>query len=373
MKKLFIYFSIAIFSLIAISCSKDDDKIDETSLKELFVKLNKKTIVPGEKVVFKAVDIHNKEVLGVDFYVNDAKATNDYDFNKEGVYSIVAKKQGYKASYPENLMVGNVIDLKLKLVANKSEIIAGEEVSFTVTSGGKVVTGFYIEQIGSGLLLSEKWTAHKASTYSLYAFKGGYVKSEVITIKVNPKEIKDDKSFVINGTKYGVEKVLLVADAKDEGSDKPIPYLYTDITNGKKYQVFRLYAINYQSQAIGIYTMGVYVSNEKDFVLPSNANPADVFPLGGIGVVGDKEVIKFGKEGIDRAFSNWLAPFDAVNERPGKIKYELVSKDKKLEVKYEGDFYELSFFPIKSNVKNISSNKKQEYLGFSELQRIDFK
>lgn len=354
MKQILKYFSVLLLTIATVSCSSDDNA--NTEMQELIVKVDKMAIDEGETVLFNAVDTNNKTVGDVDYYVNNTQVSNPYKFDKKGTFNVIARKSGYKTSTPKTILVGRVLNNKLELVADKAEIIAGENVVFKVLSNGEVVNDCFIDIMGQGLMLGNDWTSLTEGTFKFYAFKGEYLNSNIVTVTVKDKPIVGNQFFSINGEKYSVGEVQLAAHVKAENDENPEPYLYTDKTTGRKFQVYELVAINKVRQALTSYLMGVYVAdNETKFVYPSSAKPEEVFSLGGVGVIGNNAVVTFKAEDIQEVNVNWTTPLDPSKVNKGKVKYNLITKDKKVEVIYDGEFSGLSYVPIPKETKNVKN------------------
>ncbi|KUF45531.1 hypothetical protein AS361_07825 [Myroides marinus] len=365
MKQILKYFSVLLLTIVAIGCSSDDSN---TELKELMVNVDKMTVEEGEVVKFSAVDSNNKTIDGVDYFINNVEVSNPYRFMKSGTYNVVAKKNGYNMSAPKTILVGRVLNKRLELVASRTEIVAGDNVTFQVLADGEPVNDYYIEVMGRGLLLGDTWTSLTEGTFKLYAFKGEYLNSNVVTIKVKDKPIDDNQFFSIIGEKYGIGEVQFAAHVQAEDDKNIKPYHYTDKATGKKFQVYELVSINRVRQALTSYLIGVYVAdNETKFIYPSSAKPTDVFSIGGVGVVGNNATVSFSAQDIAEVNIDWIkpiAPFDPMNPdkaSKGEINYDIITKDKKLQVVYKGEFKGLSFVPIKAGTKGI---KKASFFSF---------
>ncbi|MCC9041755.1 hypothetical protein LNQ81_03440 [Myroides sp. M-43] len=348
MKKLLLFFSGFLLVLSAFSCSEDNTP-DDTIQKELFVIIPKNAISVGSSVSLKAVDRESKEVSDVDFYVDETKITKEHKFDKRGIYNIVAKKVGYMNSTPTAIMVGDVVSQKLELAVTSIDITVREEVEFKVSLGGKSISGYYIEAIDNGLLSGNKWSSNVPGTFKFFAFKEGCFNSEEIIITVKPKEIKDNQAFTVNGKKYGVDKVFLYVDVKEENQQQP--YFYKT-EKGDTYLLYNLHAFDDQT-ALCTYQFAVFTPNNKEvFVLPSEVNPSDVVFIGGIAVLEETVVLSYGVSRFDKNWVEWQAPFDGPSKKPGKIKYGFKSKDGKLGLNYEGEFFGLLPQPVKKRISN---------------------
>ncbi|MDM1367839.1 hypothetical protein HX052_06375 [Myroides marinus] len=353
MKKLLFYFFVVLLTVAMGACSKDDNTPDDKVLKDLFVQTSNTTVDIGASVDFIAVDNDRKEVKEVDFFADGVKITKDYKFDKRGVYNVIAKKTGYKNSVPLPIMVGGAIAEKLELVASKDEILIGEQVSFTVSIDGRAVSGYILEHIKVGMLSGDKWSAFEEGTYQFRAFKEGYISSDIVTIKVNKKPIIDNQSFTINGVKYGIEEVLLEGDVVDDNKNIASVFIYTD-SNGRKYQKYRLFARSMTTATYTVVEFAVYVSAmEKEFMFPTDVDPKDVVVLNVGAVVDNVAVASLDADKLDVATSKWTTPFEHYFKSPGVVNYQIVSKDKKLQINYEGNYNGLEFSKVKPNTKKM--------------------
>ncbi|MDM1373700.1 hypothetical protein HX052_16905 [Myroides marinus] len=340
--------------IVAIGCSKEDDN---TETRELIVKVDKMAIDEGETLKFSAVDSNNKDVQDVDFYVNSTKVDSQYKFDKKGAYNVIAMKKGYITSAPKTILVGSTIVDKLELIADKTEIKANESVKFKVMSGGKEVSDYYIMITGQGPLLGNVWTSNNAGTFKLYAIKGGYLNSAEVTIVVKPKDIDDNQSFIYDNVKYGVDEAILAPHVEAGNDVKPTPYIYTDKNTDKKYQVYELVVLNNSQQILISYMMGVYVTDaEKDFVYPSVAKPEDVFPIGGLVAKGQGVAAKFTPQDFEKLQIVWKTKYDPKVSDKGEIKYDMLSKDKKVMVKFEGIYSASKYVTIEPKGTNTVAN-----------------
>lgn len=339
MKKLLFYFSLFLLTVSTVGCSKDDNTPSDFVQKDLFIEASSIAVDEGGLVVFKAYDNNRKEVTDVNFYVDNVKVSQEYKFEKRGVYNVIAKKTGYKDSDALAILVGGAIADKLNLEADSIEIRLGEKVMFTITADGRSVSDYYIAVSDGGLLTGNSWTPYQEGVYKFYAFKEGFFNSDVISITVKPKEIKENQYFVLKDKKYGIDVAqfsVQVYERKNEDEDAK-PYIYTEEKTGKKYQVYELLVMNIDERSGIIYLMGVYVSkDETGFVLPEQTEPSNVFSLGVIGMVEGKEELKVEANAIEKVSIEWLGAYDFSKEEQGPIKYELLLKDKKAELKYEG-------------------------------------
>lgn len=349
------YFSLFLLTIGMVGCSKDDNTPSDFVQKDLFVEASSLAVEEGGVVTFKAYDNDRKEVPEVTFYVDHVKVTPQYKFEKRGVYNVVAKKTGYKDSDVLAVLVGGAIAEKLVLQVDQTEVSVGDKVSFIVSADGRSVTNFYIENIGRGLLGGNTWTSYEVGTYTFYAFKEGFYNSDKVTVTVKPKEIKENQYFTIKGVKYAINVAQLsihIYERKNE-EEEAFPYLYTDKSNGKKYQIYELLVMNTDDRSGVIHLIGVYVADgEKKFILPDQADKANVFPLDVLAVINNKLEIGVAANAIENVSIEWIGAYDPDKVEHGPIKYGLMLKDKSVELKYEGMYEALYGTDIKPTDEN---------------------
>lgn len=362
MKTILKYFSVIFLAIIGVACSSDDDTTDT---KELIVKVGKIAIAEGETLKFSAFDSNNKEVLGVDFYVNSIKVGNEYKFDKKGAYNIIAMKKGYITSAPKTILVGNAITDKLELIADRTEVKVGESVKFKVMIGSKEVSDYYIMITGQGSLLGNILISNNPGTFKLYAIKAGYLNSGEITVVVKPKDINDNQSFMYDNVKYGVDETILAPHVEEGNDQDPIPFVYTEKNTGKKFQVYELVVLNNSQQILISYMLGVYVTDaEKGFVYPSNVTSERIFSIGGIVAKGQGVVAKLTPQDFEKLQIVWKTKYDPTVSKTAEIKYDMLTKDKKVKVNFEGVYSASKYVTVESKgintvpIVNTSSKSK---------------
>jgi hypothetical protein len=363
MRNILKYFTVMLLLVAAVGCSKEDDTVDDSGKKEMFIKSDKVKVAIGELVSFTAVDKANNKIDGVSFYINGIKIANDYRFDKKGVYNVVAKKVGYKASAPVSIFVsdgGEVIANKLKLTVDKNTVYLGESVKFTVTADGKEVEGAKIQYIEGGTLESSTLVMDKFGTYRFVATKDGYSNSEILEVKVLLKPSVTDQTFTINGVKYDIKNVELTIDVN---KDTKKPILYKE--GNAAYYVYKLFADNVDG-TFAMYIMKVTVPNDTDKVILPYEVPANkVEILGGLGVI-DREIeAEILSMDIEKAYAKWLSPLTSLSKGKGEVEYEFVSVDYALEVKYKGVYNGLGIVNVNPGDTSKSLDIERRNTGFS--------
>lgn len=340
MKQVLKYFSVFLLAIITISCNNDDANAEQ---KELIVKVDKSEVNEGDTVLFSARDSSDKVVNEVDYYVNNIKVSNPYKPNAVGTFNVVAKKNGYKNSKAIEILVNKVIK-KLTLIASSTEVAIGEDVLFNVTAEGNVISDFSIKYVGNGLFSGNSWYANKIGTHEFFAVKEGFYDSEIISITVKPKE---DQRFIIEEKEYSIDEVYLEAYTKNDiNSGKKVPYIYTDEVTNKTYQKYRLYAKNGSDPVLQnefVVELKVYVaSTETNFVLPSQENIKDT-EVFNIEMYTQFELRFYKLKDLETVNFKWISPFEHFYLKSGTISYQITTKDKKVEINYQGEYNGLKF------------------------------
>lgn len=364
MRKIFKYFTVMLLIVAAVGCSKDDDDvIDESGKKELFINADKVKVSIGERVLFTASDKSNNKVDDASFYINGVKISKDYKFDKKGVYNVIAKKVGYKQSAPISIFVldgGEVIGNKLKLTADKKSVFMGETVNFSVTVDGKEVDGVKIQHLEGSALDSSLWVTDKPGTFKFIATKDGYSNSDVIEVTVLLKPSVVDQTFTINGKKYDIKGVELTIDV-NKNTKEPILYKEGNVS----YYVYKLFADNVDN-TFAMYIMKVVVpSDTKKIILPYEVPANKVEVLGALGIVnGESEAEIFAMD-IEKASTKWLSPLTTLAGGKGEVEYEFSSVDYTLEVKYKGDYKGLGSVKVSPESGTMEAKIERRNTGFS--------
>lgn len=362
------YFSVLLLAVIALACSSDDNTIDESVGKELFINADKTKVAIGEMVVFSASDKENKPIADVGFYINGKKITKEYKFDKKGVYNVVAKKEGYKVSAPIPILVsfGGENPNKLVLSVDKNNVFIGDSVNFIVTAEGQEVTGYKIQNLGGDIIDSSTWIADKAGTFKFTASKNGYSTSEMVEVTVLFNSTVKDQTFTVNGEIYDIDSVEL---AIDENKKTKEPILYHD--GNTSYYVFKLFADNNAEGTFAMYIMKVIVpSDTKKIIYPYEVSASNLIVLGGVGFV-DKQS-KVGISGIDieKAFTKWGAPLTSAIDGKGDVEYGFTSANYDLEIKYKGLYKGLGRVQVDvKEEKSRTIERRNGGFSFEDLKR----
>ncbi len=175
MKKLFMFLAVAGLATFGASCSSDDGGGGDP--KTLTLSADKTSVKVNEAVTFTVSE------TGAELYVGDAKISNPAKFDKEGSYSVVAKKKGFNNSAAVKITVtkDGVPAKTLKLTA-PAEVAVGEDVAFVVKDqDGAAVTGVQFKIAGN--VVSNPWKPTAVGTYEVTASKEGYTDGKA-TVKV---------------------------------------------------------------------------------------------------------------------------------------------------------------------------------------------
>lgn len=193
---------------------------------KLELSADKNSILVGETVTFK-VQSQGKDVVA-DIYVDGAKVTNPYKFEKKGSFNVVAKKANYTDSNVVSVVVneGNVEpEPELELTVDKNSLTVGGVVTFTVKSKGVVVTGTTIT--ANGATIGNPWTTNTVGKFEIQANKTGYKASNKLEVNV----VSATNYIKHNGVYYNADKAHLSVHTLIENGTEYIR-LYTEKVNG---------------------------------------------------------------------------------------------------------------------------------------------
>ncbi len=333
MKQIIKCFSLLFLAIGTVACSGDDNDADNNENKELVIIADKIEIPIGESVLFSALDGNNKEVKDVEFYVDGIKVTQKYKFDKKGLYYAVAKKKGYKNSYPIDIAVmdtdGEAILSKIKMTVDRSTIVMGDRVTFEVKIDGKVATsGYSIRYYQGDAIESNTLILDKPGKYKFVATKEDYANSEVIEVDVKLKSTVTPQTFTINGNKYEITEVEL---ANHIDSDLQ-PILYYD-TRGAFYAYDIV--VKYSVSTFTFGTLKVRVPHLVESIpLPHEVDKSRISLWKGLAFEDSKRILDIKENELDPTSS---VHFDKKNiDGVGKLDLDFRSKDHSMEIKYSG-------------------------------------
>ncbi len=353
MKKLCIFFSIVCLTIGIVACSNDDNTVELTAEKELFLQVDKGMVHENEEVLFSAFDDKNKEVKA-DFYLDGIKITNKHLFPKKGVYFVVAKKEGFIDSSPLTIEVVKESEVVLKtlvLSASKHEVIPGESVDFNVTNGSTEMENVNIRFIGTDTYVSgNSWEPNAMGVYKFVASKLGYFDSNEITVTVKQRDFEDKRNITVQRLKYNVDLIGLCVKGDLETSQ---PILFK---NGDLY--YFMYVMKYITEdgeyAIE-YLMKVYVPKDvKKLILPYEVDKSKVEPFAVINSLEGAQDKRYSKNEFKVDKMEWEKPIKDI--QPGRIKTQLETLDEENAVDYEGIYDELYLDAYKPEVDGRKVN-----------------
>lgn len=204
MKKLLLLF---VATAAFIGCSSDDNNSETPVVvkQDLVLSTSKANVTVGEELEFTIVDKAGKKVdAGV--YVDNKAVANPVKFDQAGIFSVVAKKEGFKDSNILKIDVSDKKLVQLKLEATASSVIKGDQVMFTVFADNVAVKDaiVYNEKTGEALV-DNVFEANELGMVSFVAKKEGFTDSVVLTVNVESKP----NGYFVNGLELDIDLVVL--------------------------------------------------------------------------------------------------------------------------------------------------------------------
>lgn len=204
MKKLLLLF---VATAAFIGCSSDDNNSETPVVvkQDLVLSTSKANVTVGEELEFTIVDKAGKKVdAGV--YVDNKAVANPVKFDQAGIFSVVAKKEGFKDSNILKIDVSDKKLVQLKLEATASSVIKGDQVMFTVFADNVAVKDaiVYNEKTGEALV-DNVFEANELGMVSFVAKKEGFADSAVLTVNVESKP----NGYFVNGLELDIDLVVL--------------------------------------------------------------------------------------------------------------------------------------------------------------------
>jgi hypothetical protein len=90
---------------VFVSCSKNDDNQSPTEKDQLELTVSKNEVVVNEEVTF-TVTANGKTIADAVLFINDEAVSGmKHTFTEAGTYTVIAKKEGYKESNPQTIIV----------------------------------------------------------------------------------------------------------------------------------------------------------------------------------------------------------------------------------------------------------------------------
>lgn len=260
------YYLFLILSIIAFAgCSSSDDNVTPEPTpkptpvpepepieedKILVLSIETSQVKVDDKVMFTVQDQHGKAVSDVSLILKDKEITNPYKFNRQGTYSVFAKKKGYKDSNEVTIYVAQLFSLVLK--PDKYTTTIGQSIKFDVrtNTGEGVNTNIVrIYNLDSGAPIQGfEFTPSKDGNYSFIAKGGDYIDSDIVTI-----EVINNNVFVISGKKFAIESCTMTIDVEEiidaSGKSKIVDAVYT-FGGGKRGNRYTLEVESYQDASM---------------------------------------------------------------------------------------------------------------------------
>lgn len=345
------------------SCSSDDNSEDIiVTINQLELKADKTEINVGELVNFSS-SVNGKDVSDSQLFIGEKQIKSTHLFEEEGVFEVVARKEGLKESMPLKIKVNAETESdkdkenkKLVLKANVSEIIVGEEVSFSVTDGDKVVNDAEIVS-DNGLRLKEgKWKSSEVGVFKFKANKEGFVDSDEVTVVVSeaPGTPTTEGNFVTVGDKaYEINNAILRVIGNDQGQA-----LVFTTESGIDYLEYVLYTNFNESDFAVVYLAVILPENAKEIVWPQDVQKKDIQIIDAF-VAKDKKLVANLVEGEEVSLNfNWGKKPNPSTGLGGQ--FAMTLKALSFAVNYDGEYSGLYIQPKKAGnaVANLSSLNK---------------
>ncbi|MEK6507813.1 hypothetical protein [Myroides sp. C4067] len=202
---------LILFLFTLVSCSSDDNSNKEVKTRTVETKLkltaSSTAVLVGEEVTFTTTNDKGETVDGsivTDGYIIKA----NHAFDKPGKYTVKSIKKGYEQSNEVTISV----DLStLSLRINKTEVTAGEKVSFEVYSADKLVTEnikIYLEGQDKPLENNE-FITKKEGEYTFIAKAEGYNDSEKVKLTVLEDMSPYGNYLILNDDKFELDRFNL--------------------------------------------------------------------------------------------------------------------------------------------------------------------
>ncbi|MEK6449949.1 MULTISPECIES: hypothetical protein [unclassified Myroides] len=229
MKKLIMCLFVAGLTVLGTSCSSDDNTKEVVLVEQaLEVQATKTNVVRGESVRFM-ITFNGERESQAELFIGDQQIYTPHQFNKAGVYEVIAKKAGVKTSNPIIITVekaaGEQDEIKtLAITANYTSVEVGDVVKFFVTDGEKQVADAIIKDADGKVVTNGTWTTTKEGTFKFTASKEGYNNSTEIEINVVAKKAPAEFFIEINGVAHEIDPNsvrMLVESETVDGVKKP--------------------------------------------------------------------------------------------------------------------------------------------------------
>ncbi|MEC4115032.1 hypothetical protein [Myroides pelagicus] len=383
MKKLFMFLAVAGLATFSASCSSDDNSSDGgAKAKELVVTADKTEVKEGETVNFN-VKADGKEVSDANIFVNSEKGSLAHLFEVEGVYKVIAKKEGFTDSKAIEIKVTKGEDTgsekkSMVLTADKSSVTIGETVKFSASENGTAVEGVTIKLVGGATIADALWKAAKEGEFKFVASKEGYNDSNEVAVKVTkptqPEEPKAN-SINVNGTSYDIvpDSAILLAETIKQDGKNYVRLYELDLGDGKIVYYCR-FAIDVRTSdfsiagsdvtgAVARVYKVVIQDPDSDSVIYPGVDPEAEVNVNGF-VLAEAGELDFKGEDV-KSFEVALANFVDPN---GKAKLSVATADN-LSIEYEGNIE--SMYSIDTTESANSTSSKSLFTTGNKLDLND--
>ncbi|MEC4115040.1 COG1361 family protein [Myroides pelagicus] len=208
-------------------------KVNKKGSRKLILSADKDELKVGEQLTFKVM-FNNEVIKDAVITSTNGGLVSDPTWTptEAGTYSFTAKKDGFEASDVFVVTVFEKEKQKISLTVDKTEVKAGEKVTFSVKVNGEVLEGAMVKLLTGNPLDGLYWEPQEVGQYTFIAVKEGYLDSNMITVKVieNPLFVKE--YIIVDGKKYTVDK------------DKTKLFAYTDASLSNQIKIYKSSYVN---------------------------------------------------------------------------------------------------------------------------------
>lgn len=170
--------------LLLFGCLKEGPQINGLEGIQLVVVPSTMEVELGDTVNFDILLLG--EIVDADLYIDNSKIPgHEYIFRASGIYTVHAQKEGVKNSDTIEINIASVSGRKLFIKASETEIMVGEEVSFTAgyinVEPIMVNADFYVDGVK---ISGNNYKFDEEGTYTVIAKKETFEDSDPIIIKI---------------------------------------------------------------------------------------------------------------------------------------------------------------------------------------------
>lgn len=259
MKKLLFFL---ITGLSFLSCSSDDNQVEETKNQELFLIVENTSIFVYDSLSFIIQDA-NADKVDAELYVNGVKASNPFVFDKEGQFEVIAKKKG---ALDSNTVKVNVGTKQLVLEVDRESLFLQGKTLFTAKWQGEDVSSkVTIYNVDTNeIIRNSVFTGESVGEFKFIAKGKGFIDSNMITINVEERQtdgkfIINDNEYLISGVSISVERMDVVNET--DGEIFEIDKVF-DLGNGLYANQYNFLFKSYQSGKLERVFFTFFVPNE---------------------------------------------------------------------------------------------------------------